>query len=63
MRAMTVTQYGGPEVLKLQDMPTPEPGDNDMLVEVSNSGMNPVSYKIRQAPRWGDREFLRHSRA
>jgi len=57
MRAMTVTQYGGHEVLKLQEVPTPTPGENDLLVEVSRAGMNPVDFKIRMAPRWGDRQF------
>ena len=57
MRAMTVTQYGDPEVLKLQDLPIPTPGDNDVLIKVSACGMNPVSYKMRQAERWGEREF------
>ena len=57
MRAMVVTEYGGPEVLKLQDRPTPEPGDKDLLVEVHSAGLNPVDYKIRLAPRWGDRTF------
>lgn len=57
MRAMVVTKYGGPEVLEMRDMPEPAPGENDLLIEVANSAMNPVSYKIRQAPRWGEREF------
>lgn len=57
MRAMTVTKYGGPEVLKLADVPKPEPGDDDVLIEVHAAGMNPVDFKIRQAPRWGEREF------
>lgn len=57
MRAMVVTRYGGPEVLELRDMPQPMPGDDDLLVEVACSGMNPVSYKIRMAPRWGERPF------
>lgn len=57
MRAMTVTQYGEPDVLKLQDMPDPVHGDNDLLVEVISSAMNPVSCKLREAPRWGEKEF------
>jgi len=57
MRAMTVTQYGGHDVLKLQHLPTPTPGENDLLVEVVCAGMNPVDYKIRSAPRWGERKF------
>lgn len=55
MRAMTIPEYGPPEVLKLQDQPDPTPGDNDLLIEVHASAMNPVDYKIRsgkfRAPR------------
>lgn len=57
MLAMTVTRYGGPEVLKLQEMSTPIPGDNDLLIEVVRAGLNPVDFKIRSAPRWGERTF------
>jgi NADPH2:quinone reductase len=57
MRAMTVTAYGPPEVLKLQEMPTPVPGEEDLLVEVVCGGMNPVSFKMRMAPRWGERKM------
>lgn len=55
MRAMTIPEYGPPEVLKLQDVPEPTPGDNDLLIEVHASALNPVDYKIRsgkfRAPR------------
>lgn len=57
MRAMVVTRYGGPQVLESRDMPQPTPGDDDLLIEVACSAMNPVSYKIRMAPRWGERPF------
>lgn|ERR1051325_8555233 len=48
MRALAVTQFGEPEVLKLQDLPEPVPGDDDLLVEVHAGALNPVDYKIRR---------------
>ena len=54
MRAIVIHEHGGPEVLKLEDRPIPEPGDYELLVEVHASSVNPVDTKIRQyktAPR------------
>lgn len=48
MRAMTITSFGGPEVLKLADLPEPTPGPYDMVVEVHASSLNPVDTKVRQ---------------
>jgi NADPH2:quinone reductase len=48
MRAMTVTTFGGPEVLRLQEMPTPAPGEHDLLIEVHCAALNPVDFKIRR---------------
>jgi NADPH2:quinone reductase len=40
VRAVIVTRSGGPEVLELQDMPPPEPGTGEVLVEVTVAGVN-----------------------
>src|SRR4029450_13798993 len=40
MRAIQQTQFGGPEVLELVDLPVPEPGDGEVLVRVTRAGMN-----------------------
>jgi NADPH2:quinone reductase len=40
MRAVQIEEFGGPEVLKLADLPQPEPGDDELLLEVSHAGMN-----------------------
>ena len=34
MKAVVVNEYGGPEVLKYQDAPKPEPKDDEILVRV-----------------------------
>ena len=40
MRAIQMTEFGGPEVLKLVDLPTPEPGPDEVLIEVTRAGLN-----------------------
>lgn len=40
MRAAVVTEYGGPEVLTVTDVPDPEPGPDEVLVRVAHSACN-----------------------
>ncbi|MDP8968505.1 MAG: zinc-binding dehydrogenase [Actinomycetota bacterium] len=40
MRAIQMSQYGGPEVLELVELPVPEPGDGEVLVHVTRAGVN-----------------------
>src|SRR3954447_24189572 len=40
MRAIQVEEFGGPEVLKLADVPVPEPGAGEVLIRVSRAGIN-----------------------
>jgi NADPH2:quinone reductase len=47
MKAIRVHQFGGPEVLKLEEMPTPWPGPGQVLVRVRAAGINPVDTYIR----------------
>src|SRR5437660_9751835 len=42
MKAVVAHEYGGPEVLKYEDVPLPEPKDNEILVRVIASGVNPA---------------------
>jgi NADPH:quinone reductase-like Zn-dependent oxidoreductase len=42
MKAIVAQEYGGPEVLKLEEVPVPEPKDNEILVRVIASGVNPA---------------------
>src|SRR2546421_1497192 len=48
MKAVVVNQWGGPEVLKYQDAPKPEPKDDEILVRVMAAGVNPVDSYVRQ---------------
>ena len=47
MKAVVVHEYGGPEVLKYEDAPRPEPKENEILVRVIAAGVNPVDGMIR----------------
>ena len=40
MRAIQMSEYGGPEVLRLVELPVPAPGDGEVLVRVSRAGLN-----------------------
>ena len=40
MRAVVVTRQGGPEVLEVQERPTPDPGPSEIRVDVRAAGVN-----------------------
>jgi NADPH:quinone reductase len=40
MRAVQIEEFGGPEVLHVVDLPKPEPGDGELLIEVARAGIN-----------------------
>ncbi|HEX6461064.1 MAG TPA: NADP-dependent oxidoreductase [Thermoleophilaceae bacterium] len=48
MRAIQVTEFGGPEVLSLVEVPRPTPISTEVLVEVHAAGVNPVDWKTRR---------------
>jgi NADPH:quinone reductase len=47
MKAIRVSEYGGPSVLKLEETPTPSPGPNQVLVRNRAAGVNPVDTYLR----------------
>src|SRR5207302_5691924 len=53
MKAIRVSDFGGPDVLKLQDVPDPKPDSGQVVVRVKAAGVNPVDTYIRagQYPR------------
>jgi NADPH2:quinone reductase len=57
MRAMVVTEFGPPEVLRLQQMPQPRPGPADLLIEVHAAALNPIDFKIRRGAFGKGRKF------
>jgi NADPH:quinone reductase len=40
MKAIQIEEFGGPEVLRHVELPDPEPGEGEVLVEVARSGIN-----------------------
>src|SRR3984893_18460928 len=51
MRAVVVHETGGPEVLRLEDLPTPEPDEGQVLVRVRAASVNPIDWKNRSGLR------------
>jgi NADPH:quinone reductase-like Zn-dependent oxidoreductase len=47
MKAIVIHEYGGPETLKYEDVPRPEPEDDQLLIRVVAAGVNPVDGMIR----------------
>ena len=47
MKAIQVHQFGGPEVLSLEEIPTPKPGPGEVLVHVRAAGVNPYDTYMR----------------
>lgn len=40
MKAIQITEFGGPEVLRLSEVPDPQPSDGEVLVRVARAGIN-----------------------
>ena len=56
MKAVVAHKYGAPEVLKFEEMPRPEPKDDEALVRVIASGVNPadpLTLSGKYAKEWG----------
>jgi len=47
MTAVRVHQFGGPDVLDLEQTAIPQPRDDEVLVRIHAASVNPVDYKIR----------------
>jgi NADPH:quinone reductase-like Zn-dependent oxidoreductase len=47
VKAVRFSEYGDVDVLKVEDVPTPEPGSGQVLVRVKAAGINPGEAKIR----------------
>jgi NADPH:quinone reductase-like Zn-dependent oxidoreductase len=48
MRVVTQQAFGGPDVLRISEVPKPAPLPTEVLVRVHAAGVNPVDYKTRE---------------
>lgn len=48
MKAVYIDEFGGPEVVKIGDLPVPEVKPDQILIKVAAAGVNPVDWKIRE---------------
>ena len=53
MNAVQYTEFGGPEVLKLVDLPDPHPAPGQIRVAVRAVGINPIDSKQRRGGPFG----------
>jgi len=58
MKAILADQYGGPEVLQMDDVPVPKVGPNGVLVQVHASSVNPIDWKLRKGMLKAVRKFV-----
>ncbi|HKP63927.1 MAG TPA: zinc-binding dehydrogenase [Polyangiales bacterium] len=53
MKAIVISEYGGPEVLRIEERPTPEPEADTLIVRVRAFGVNHAEAYFRRGI-WGD---------
>jgi NADPH:quinone reductase-like Zn-dependent oxidoreductase len=51
MRAARVHAAGGPEALRVEQVPTPVPAPGEVLVRVHYASINPIDWKLQKAGR------------
>ncbi|MBA2175159.1 NADP-dependent oxidoreductase [Halobacillus locisalis] len=48
MKAIVIEQYGGKEQLVEKEIETPKPKDNQVIVEMKATSINPIDWKVRE---------------
>ena len=46
MKAILYTEYGSPDVLRLEDVPTPTPKQDEVLIRVRAASANPLDWRV-----------------
>ena len=52
MKAAEMHGYGGLDQLRYEEVPTPIPGANEVLVKVAATSVSPIDWKIRRGDWW-----------
>lgn len=47
MKAMQFAEFGGPEVLRLEEIPSPRPGPHEVLIDIEAASVTPGDWKLR----------------
>lgn len=55
MKAIVINEFGGPDVLRLESVPDPKPGEGQVLVRLHAAGVNPVETYQRAGSQGYDR--------
>ncbi len=55
MTAIRMHAIGGPDVLRLEQVPVPSPGPGQVLIRTRFAGLNPVDWKVREGPAFLER--------
>jgi len=58
MKAVRIHNYGGPDVLKYEDAPRPQPREGEVLIRVHAAGVNPADWKVREGHL---KQFVQHN--
>jgi NADPH:quinone reductase-like Zn-dependent oxidoreductase len=54
MKAVRIHEFGGPETLKVEELPKPQAQATEVLIRILGASVNPVDYKIRQGGYLGE---------
>ncbi|MFZ1694153.1 MAG: NAD(P)-dependent alcohol dehydrogenase, partial [Flavobacteriales bacterium] len=52
MKAALATVYGGPDVIRIAEVPTPSPKKNEVLIRIHASAVNAADWRLRRANPW-----------
>ena len=61
MQAIRIHSYGGPEVLRLEELPTPAPGAGEALVRIHAASVNFLDIQKRRGELVGQAFYNRHA--
>lgn len=48
MKAVRIHNYGNSDVLEIEDIPVPDYADDDVLIKIHATSINPIDWKIRE---------------